>query len=167
MTDRTPEEVGGPPEPERGVSAEFTLTRVFDAPRELVFRAWTDPDQLAGWWGPQGFRTPPATITSDAREGGEFALTMVHEADGAEYPVFGVFREVRAPERLVVTTWSKPERGVGEWVATVTFADLGDGRTEMTFHTVGVTTEGVADQARTGWSQSFDKLAGHLAGNGE
>ena len=89
---------------------EYTATRTFDAPRELVFKAWTEPEQFAKWWGgAQGASTPLDTVRLDARPGGEWrAVTRM--ADGsAEYPFFGVYREVDPPERLVFTLRNSPE----------------------------------------------------------
>jgi uncharacterized protein YndB with AHSA1/START domain len=128
---------------------EFTITRVFDAPRELVWRAWTDPEHMSRWFGPHGFTTPLATVTMDVRPGGTFEFTMVSDDDGNEIPSGGTFLEVVEPERLV---WR--DRDV-DLLVTVTFADLGE-RTEMTCHVVG-RTGGAA--AYDGWSTMFDKLA--------
>src|SRR5438093_9715892 len=83
------------------IGREFTITRVFDAPRELVWKAWTDPEQVARWFGPRGISTPRSTITMDVRPGGTFALTMIGDDDGKEYPSGGTFLEVVEPERLV------------------------------------------------------------------
>jgi uncharacterized protein YndB with AHSA1/START domain len=135
------------------VGQEFTITRVYDAPRELVWRAWTDPDHVARWFGPRGITTPRSTITMDVRPGGTFELTMVSDNDGTEYPSGGTFLEVAEPERLV---WQ--DRDVNMTV-TVTFADLGD-QTEMTCHVVGETG---GAEAYDGWSTMFDKLAESLA----
>jgi len=135
------------------VGQEFTITRVYDAPRELVWRAWTDPDHVASWFGPRGITTPRSTITMDVRPGGTFELTMVSDNDGTEYPSGGTFLEVVEPERLV---WR--DRDVNMTV-TVTFADLGD-QTEMTCHVVGETG---GAEAYEGWSTMFDKLAESLA----
>jgi len=77
------------------------ITRVFDAPRELVFKAWTDAKHLAQWWGPKGFTNPICEV--DARPGGNLRIVM-RAPDGAEHPMTGVFREVTAPERLVFTS---------------------------------------------------------------
>jgi uncharacterized protein YndB with AHSA1/START domain len=135
------------------VGQEFTITRVYDAPRELVWRAWTDPDHVASWFGPRGITTPRSTITMDVRPGGTFELTMVSDNDGTEYPSGGTFLEVVEPERLV---WR--DRDVNMTV-TVTFADLGD-QSEMTCHVVGETG---GAEAYEGWSTMFDKLAESLA----
>jgi len=132
---------------------EFTITRVFDAPRELVWRAWTDPEHVSRWFGPRGITTPLSTITMDVRPGGTFELTMISDEDGTEYPSGGTFVEVQAPERLV---WR--DRDI-DLLVTITFADLGD-RTEMTCHVVGRTG---GAEAYEGWSTMFDKLAESLA----
>jgi uncharacterized protein YndB with AHSA1/START domain len=134
------------------VDREFTITRVFDAPRELVWKAWTDPDHVARWFGPSGFTTPRSTITMDVRPGGTFDLTMVSDADGQEFPSAGTFVEVDEPERLV---WRN--RDV-DMLVTITFADL-DGRTEMTCHVAGETGGAPAYE---GWSTMFDQLAAFL-----
>jgi uncharacterized protein YndB with AHSA1/START domain len=130
------------------VDREFTITRVYEAPRELVWRAWTDPEHMAAWFGPRGITTPRSTITVDLRPGGAFEFTMVSDDDGTEYPSGGTFVEVQAPERLV---WR--DRDI-DLLVTVTFSDLGD-RTEMTCHVVGETG---GAQAYDGWSTMFDKL---------
>jgi uncharacterized protein YndB with AHSA1/START domain len=134
------------------IGREFTITRVFDAPRELVWKAWTDPEQVARWFGPRGITTPRSTITMDVRPGGTFALTMVGDDDGKEYPSGGTFVEVLEPELLI---WRDRDRDLE---VTITFADLG-GRTEMTCHVVGRTG---GAQAYEGWSTMFDKLAEFL-----
>ncbi len=134
------------------VDHEFTITRVFDAPRELVWQAWTDPEQVARWFGPRDITTPRSTITMDVRPGGTFAYTMVSDDDGTEYPSGGTFLEVVEPERLV---WR--DRDI-DLLVTVTFTDLG-GRTEMTCHVVGRTG---GAEAYDGWSTMFDKLADSL-----
>jgi uncharacterized protein YndB with AHSA1/START domain len=135
-----------------GTDREFTITRVLDAPRELVWNAWTQPEQFARWFGPRGFTTPLSKITMDLRPGGTVEFVMVSE-DGTEYPNGATFLEVSEPERLV---WR--DRDI-DLVVTVTLRDL-DGRTEMTCHVVGETG---GDDAVAGWSSSFDKLAESLA----
>ena len=135
------------------IGREFTITRVFDVPRELVWKAWTDPEHVARWFGPRGYTTPPATVTMDVRPGGTFEFTMVSDDDGNEIPSGGTFLEVDEPERLV---WR--DRDI-DLTVTITFADLG-GRTEMTCHVSGETG---GAPAYDGWSTMFDKLAESLA----
>ena len=139
---------------------EFTITREFAAPRELVFRAWTDPRHLTRWYGPRGCTTPLGSISADVRPGGMWRATMVVEATGQEFPTGGFYLEVRAPERLVFT-WREPG-GDAESVITVELDDLGGGRTAMTFHQAGFTTEEARENVHDGWSSAFDRLTEHV-----
>ena len=129
---------------------EITITRVFDAPRELVWKAWTEPERLARWWGKRGWSTPLSTVTMDVRPGGAFRLNSISDADGREMPLDTVYREVVEPERLAF----------GE--ATVTLVDLGDGRTEMIFRTTVEMTEQTRRAAEGGLASAFDRLAEQL-----
>ena len=129
---------------------EITITRVFDAPRERVWRAWTEPAELARWWGKRGWSTPPESVTLDVRPGGAFRLNSINDEDGREMPLDTVFREVREPERLAF----------GE--ATVTLTDLGDGRTEMVFRTTADMTAEMLRTAAGGLASAFDRLTDHL-----
>ena len=79
---------------------EITITRVFDAPRERVWRAWTEPAEIARWWGKRGWSTPPESVTLDVRPGGTFRLNSINDEDGREMPLDTTFREVVEPERL-------------------------------------------------------------------
>lgn len=137
---------------------EILIKRTFDAPRELVWRAWTEPEQLAQWWGRDGWTAPLATITMDVRPGGTFSLINVSDEDGREMPHEAVYREVVEPERLVVE-----EAAAGAWhggaVTVLTFIDLGDGRTEMVFHATIRTTNEMRGRAEGGIASSFDRLA--------
>jgi uncharacterized protein YndB with AHSA1/START domain len=130
---------------------EITITRVYEAPRELVWKAWTEPERLARWWGKRGWSTPLSSVTMDVKPGGVFRLNSISDDDGREMPLDSVYREVVEPERLAF----------GE--ASVTFTDLGDGRTEMTFHTRIQMTEKIRDSAVGGLSSAFDRLAEQLA----
>ncbi|MFY9770945.1 MAG: SRPBCC domain-containing protein, partial [Xanthobacteraceae bacterium] len=100
---------------------EITITRVFNAPRVLVFKAWTDADQLAQWWGPKGFTNPVCEI--DVRVGGAIRIHM-RSPDGNVYPMKGEFREIVAPERIVFTNIAVDAAGnpIIEGLTTVTFA---------------------------------------------
>jgi uncharacterized protein YndB with AHSA1/START domain len=142
---------------------EYTSTRVLDAPRELVWKAWTEREQLAQWWGPKGLSTPLETIEVDLRPGGAFRLTMVSDATGAEFPTDMQFREVVEPERIVFG-W-QAQRGLGAGEVTVTFKDLG-GRTEMTTRFVGYQTDEIERASRARWETQIDKLTAHLAAKG-
>jgi uncharacterized protein YndB with AHSA1/START domain len=134
---------------ETATTRQITITRVFDAPREQVWRAWTEPERLATWWGRRGWSTPVASIVLDVRPGGVFRLNSINDEDGREMPMDAVYREVVEPERLVFA-------GHRGGTSSVTLIDLGDGRTEMRFEaTVEVD---VADAAAGGLASAFDRL---------
>src|SRR5579864_3429267 len=103
---------------------EVTYTRVFDAPRELVFRCMVAPEHLTHFWGPTGVSTPLAKIIVDPRPGGAFETTMVNDSDGTEFTMRGVYVEVTEPERLVWTEGDGPDG----MTTSVTFTDLGNGK---------------------------------------
>ena len=92
-----------------GSSGELRFSRVFEAPRELVYTCMTDPDHLTHFWGPTGVSAPRDRIRLDARPGGVFETVMVNDADGSEYPTLAVFDEVRPPEVLV---WTESHSGM-------------------------------------------------------
>jgi uncharacterized protein YndB with AHSA1/START domain len=137
-----------------------TTRRVFDAPRELVWMAWTEPEQLARWWGPRGLTTPLETIEVDLRPGGVFRLTMVSDATGTEFPSDMAFTQVSEPERLVFA-W-EAQRGLGAGQVEVTFKDLGD-KTEVTAHYMGLATDDIFEASGVGWNQQLERLAELLA----
>jgi uncharacterized protein YndB with AHSA1/START domain len=142
---------------EDSAEREIRVVRVFDAPRERVWRAWTVPEELARWWGRRGWRAQLPTITMDVRPGGTFRVLSVSEADGAEMTNEGVYREVAAPERLVIHAVPSGDRPGA--VTEVTFRDLGDGRTEMAFRSTLWTTHPVWRAAARGLESAFDRLA--------
>jgi uncharacterized protein YndB with AHSA1/START domain len=148
--------------PETTTAQAITITRVFDAPRELVWKAWTEPDELAEWWGGRGSRTPRERITMDVRPGGTFSVTTVSD-DGNEMTVHGVYGDVVEPERLVLE-----EPAEGSWhegaVSVATFTDLGDGRTEMVVQTTIHTTDEMRANAQVGMESTFDRLGEYLGG---
>jgi uncharacterized protein YndB with AHSA1/START domain len=111
------------PAAENVAGREIVLTRVFDAPRELVWDAWTDPRHIVKWWGPRGFTTTIHQM--DVRPGGIWKQTM-HGPDGTDYPGQSVFIEVVKPERIVysMTGGKKGERAV-QFQATWTFETQG------------------------------------------
>lgn len=144
---------------------ELTITRIFDAPRELVFRAFTEPDRYAKWLGPAGFEATSVTI--DLRPGGRWRTCIRSAADGAEQWSSGTYREVVAPERLVFTfAWETDDVAGEQTVVTVQLADLA-GKTELTFHQTTFDDVADRDSHRRGWASSFDKLAESLAGKGD
>jgi len=138
---------------------ELDIVRVFDAPRQLVWDAWTDPDQIALWWGPEGMHTPRESVEMDVRPGGVFRLTMV-AGNGARFPSDMHFTEVVEPE-LLAFAWDD-QRGLGAGASTVTFKDLGDGRTQLTNHFAGWTTDVIQGFMIRGTNEQFDKLGAYL-----
>ena len=136
---------------------ELVYTRVFDAPRELVFRCMVEPEHLTHFWGPAGVSTPIETIKVDPRPGGMFETVMVNDADGSQYPTRAVFVEIAAPERLV---WTEPDSGL---TTTSTFRDLGGSRTEVRIRQVNVPAPYRTPEAQAGFATSLDRFAAYLA----
>lgn len=139
----------------------ITVTRVLDAPREVVWKAWTEPDQLAAWWGPPGWSNLLETITLDVRPGGAFRVTSVSDEDGTEMTSEGVFREVVEPERLVLEEPAEDAWHDGA-LSAVTLTDLGDGRTELVLRSTIHTTDEMRVHAEAGLTGSLDRLAEHM-----
>ena len=142
---------------------ELTITRVFDAPREVVLAAWTDAKQAAQWWGPQGFTT--ISCDMDTRVGGAYRACM-RSPEGTIHCRRGIYRELVPPERLVFTfAWEKGGvEGHGpETVVTVTFADAGRGKTRLTLHQELFETGSARDAHQTGWSSCMERFAEYLA----
>jgi uncharacterized protein YndB with AHSA1/START domain len=141
----------------------LVIERVFNAPRELVWKAWTDPEQVKKWWGPKGFTTPVAEI--DFRVGGK-------SLNGREIWSTGVYKEIVPPERFVTTdcfsdkdgnvvhgsVYGMPEDMPMEMMLTVSFEDLGGGKTKMTLVHEGLPAGEMLGGANQGWNESFDKL---------
>jgi uncharacterized protein YndB with AHSA1/START domain len=138
---------------------ELTYTRIWEAPRELVFQCMTTPEHLTHFWGPVGVSTPIGNITVDLRPGGVFETIMINDADGAEYPTRGVYVEVIEPEKL---TWTEPDVE-GGMTTSITFRDLGDGRCETVTHQTNVPEQFRSSEAQAGMQSSFDRMAAYLA----
>jgi uncharacterized protein YndB with AHSA1/START domain len=136
---------------------ELRFSRVFDAPRELVFACMIDPDHLTHFWGPTGVSAPRERISIDPRPGGVFETVMVNDADGSEFPTRAIYDEVRAPERLV---WTDPDSGMR---VTSDFVELADGRTEVRIHQVNVPEAITSAEAQAGFLSSLDRFADYLA----
>lgn len=141
-------------------SPRLEMSRVFDVPRDEVFRAWTDPVELARWWGPGEFTCPQADV--DLRPGGSYRLVM--QPKGGDAMVLGgTYREVEPPERLVYTwRWESGWPDPTELVVTVEFRDLGE-RTEVLLTQEGFTDDTGVQANRWGWDGGLDKLAAHLS----
>jgi len=154
-------------------STELTIARIFDAPRELVWKTWTDPERAKRWWGPKGFTAP--VYKSDFRVGGVYLYCM-RSPEGQDFWGTGIYREIVPPERIVATDSFADEKGnvvpathYGmsadlplELLVTVPFEELG-GKTRLTLKHAGFPPGEDRDGAQAGWSQSFDKLAEALS----
>jgi uncharacterized protein YndB with AHSA1/START domain len=154
--------------------AEVVIERVFDAPRDLVWRAWTEPEHFKRWYGPTGMETVACDV--DLRVGGRRSIGM-RSPDGQQYHTTGEYRELEPPHRFVATespadaagnslppsAYGMPDGMSMETIVTVTLEDLGDGRTKMTLRQAGFPSEDWAQGAGRGWNQAFDKLTAILA----
>jgi len=154
-------------------AAVLVVERVFDAPRELVWKAWTEPESVMRWWGPQGFTSPSCKI--DLRVGGRY-LWCMRSSEGQDIWSTGVYREIVEPERFVCTNsfadaggnpvpashYGIPEDFPSETLTTVTFEEQ-DGKTKLTLRTEGMPAGEASESANIGWNQAFDKLAEYLS----
>ena len=140
---------------------QVAITHVFDAPIEHVFRAWTDPDELAAWYGPAGMRTPREHIQLDLRVGGRFELTMVSLDGEREFSIGYEIVELSPPQLLVLRSDPMPETGKSaSTTVRVALEDL-DGRTRMTL-TDGPLPFG-REHAEAGYRAAVEKLAAHVS----
>ncbi len=151
---------------------EIVITRLFDAPRELVWRAWTEPEFVMRWWGPKNYTSPSCRI--DLRVGGTYLYCM-RSPDGHDYWSTGVYREIKRPERIVCTDSFADEKGnvvpatyygmspnvPAEMLVTVTF-EVQAGRTRLTLRHAGLPAGEISDLTRGGWNESLDKFAAVL-----
>lgn len=140
---------------------ELVVSRIIDAPRALVFAAWTDAERAAHWWGPRGFAS--VSCAMDVRPGGRWRRAM-RSPEGNLHVAGGVYREIVAPERLVFTyAWEDADGRPGlETLVTVTFAEH-QGRTELTLRQSGFATMAACDAHRGGWQSCLERFADYLA----
>jgi uncharacterized protein YndB with AHSA1/START domain len=151
---------------------ELVITRILHAPREMVFRAWSEPERVTKWWGPKSFTTP--FYQTDFRVGGKLRMCM-RSPEGRDYWGVGLFLEIVEPERIVYTDSFSDEQGnvvpatyygmsqdfPPEMLVTVTFEEQGD-NTLLTLEHKGIPAGEDRDGAREGWGESFDKLSEYL-----
>ena len=149
--------------PALSAEREFVITRIFDAPRRLVFKMWTEPEHLVHWWRPRGFTTISGRM--DVRPGGIWSRSM-RAPDGSVIGKHGVYREIAAPERLVLTYVTDDAAGNPgpETLVTVTFADLG-GKTRLTLHQAIFDSVAAGQEHYGGWTGALERLAEHLSAN--
>lgn len=151
--------------------SELVVSRVFDAPRERVWKAWTNPAEFKRWWGPKDFTAPVAEM--DLRVGGKY-LACMRSPDGKDFWSTGVYREIVPMTKLVITDSFADEKGnvvpstyYGmpdvplETIITVTFEDI-DGKTKMTLRHAGFPAGPHREMAGAGWNESFEKLAAYV-----
>lgn len=134
---------------------DFTVAREFDATRELIWSALTDPEQLVRFWGPDGTIVPIESVTIEPREGGVFQATMVFFDGNAVFPMNAVYTEFIEPERMVFET-------AGGITGTIELTDLGDGKTEFRWTTRAAFDEELLEQAKVGTNSAADQLEEHL-----
>lgn len=146
---------------------EIIITRTFNAPRELVWKAWTDPQHIMQWWGPKGFSN--SSCEADLRVGGKFLLHMC-APDGNTYPCTGIYREIVEPERIVYDSEADESHPCGAGLpprsrVTVTFTEHGN-KTTLTLHTrfESVARKDAANQAgySVSWGEALERLAEHI-----
>jgi uncharacterized protein YndB with AHSA1/START domain len=145
---------------------ELIVTRVIDAPRQLVFKTWTQPEHIARWWGPQGFTTIHCEM--DVRVGGAYRFGM-RSPQGTERWKRGVYREIVEPERIVFTfAWENPSDDVphNELLTTVTFEEEGSG-TRLTLRQAPFASAALSDNHSAGWTSTFERFAAYLATTGD
>lgn len=143
-------------------TSSFTIERRFDATPEELWDAWTNPDEAAHWWHPRGVHTPRDTVQIDARVGGRYSYTMVHDETGETYPTAGVYRKVDPPNRLAFT-WGADgdDPDSCPLIEVDIMADGGGSKMIFTMTRLDRDHDGV----RTGWYEALDMLAGHLGGD--
>ena len=154
------------------IAQDIAIERVFNAPRDLVWKAWTDPQRLMRWWGPKGFTSPACRM--DLRVGGKYLFCM-RSPEGQDIWSTGVYQEILPQEKLVMTDSFADEDGnvvsaahYGldddfplELLITVTLTEA-DGKTRMSLVHSGFPADPTLDMSETGWNESFDKLAASL-----
>ena len=140
---------------------ELVITRVFDAPPRLVFKAWTEAERLVCWWGPKGFTMPSCKM--DVRPGGAFRVCM-RSPEGTDHWLQGVYCEIVEPERLVFTwAWEDAEGKPGhETLVTVNFAEHG-AKTRLTLHHAVFESVNARNEHQSGWVSCLDRFAEYLA----
>jgi len=141
----------------------FELTRVFEAPRDLVWKEWTEPEAFADWFGGPASEVPVDTVSWRAEPDSGWRATMFAGPGRREIRWRGTFLEVSEPERLVFTITDSPENDQVD-IVTVTLRDLGDERTEMRVEQRGWMEPDEYERAKQGWGSFFDRMAERLAG---
>jgi len=142
---------------------QFVITRVLDAPQDLVWACWTEPEHFAAWFGPEHFHTPVESVEIDLRPGGAFKSTMVGP-DGTAYPGEGTLVEVSPKERFSFTEEDIDHPMMERQHTVISLNDLGDGRTELVIDVTMRCVDEMIPMANSGWNSTLDKLEALLAG---
>lgn len=151
-----------------GNQTTVVVTRIFDLPLSIVWKAWTEAESLKKWWGPQNFTCPHAEI--DFRIGGKY-LACMKSAEGKEYWSAGEYNVIDLYKKIVVTDYFSDNKGSrvspseydmpGEWpeelIVTVIFEKINEGKSKMTMKQEGIPQE-MNEECMKGWEESFDKL---------
>jgi uncharacterized protein YndB with AHSA1/START domain len=154
-------------------SRELIITRIFDAPPELVWKAWTEPQHFKKWWGPKDYTSPHCKM--DLKVGGRYHACM-RSAEGQEFWSSGTYREIEPMKKIVFTDSFADAEGnlvpasyykmPGEWpmemLVSITFEALADSKTKMTLRHSGLPAGQMLEMTGSGWNESFDKLAESL-----
>ncbi len=142
-------------DPKSSPATTLRVERTFAAPREKVFRAWTDPEELKKWFGPVGYSTLIAEV--DLRVGGQYRLGMRKLPNGEIFYLVGMYREVRPPEKLVYTWFWESQPEQGETLVTVEFLARGNSTEVMVTHEL-FSTDKARDDHDKGWNSCLDRL---------
>jgi uncharacterized protein YndB with AHSA1/START domain len=145
----------------RKPDVDVTVARVFDAPRDLVFKAWTDPKQLAQWWGPAGYTTSRCEV--DSRPGGHMQIQM-HAPDGTIYQWESTFRDIDPPKRILFDSAVADRNGnlLFKGIHTVTFEE-NNGKTRLTVHSLANAVTPAGAEALKGMPDGWSDCLGRLA----
>jgi uncharacterized protein YndB with AHSA1/START domain len=150
------------PSPGRAREQTITITWVFDAPRERIWKEWTEPKRFADWFGFPDAEVPLSAVSMDVAPQGVWRATMITGPRRREIQWWGEYREVLKPERLVLTMCDRPDEASCQLVSIV-LRDLGDGRTEMLFEQRGYGLPERYDRATKGWISFFRRISQRLA----
>jgi uncharacterized protein YndB with AHSA1/START domain len=138
-----------------------TIVRILRAPREEVWREWTEPERFGDWYG--GAQSEMSSMEMDVREGGDWSGTMLVGSEGREIPWVGTYRDVAEPKLLVFDVTDEPDNPVRD-LCSVALIDIGEGRTEQLFRQRGTMSPDQYERAGAGWGTFFDRMEERLRG---
>lgn len=149
-------------DPATAAPNELVITRVFNAPRALVWKMFTEIEHALQWGGPRDY--PMVHLEAELRPGGKWRACLRAKESGEELWQSGVYREIVPPERLVYTfAWDEESGNMpNETLVTIRFEDEANGQTKMTFHQTPFASGESRDGHRAGWNSAFDRLGDYL-----